>query len=85
LRAKKPVFMAVEQGFTQAFRTIIDANTTTLIIALFLYVFGNGPVKGFAVTLSIGIVSSIFSATVLTRMLIAIWLKKRRPQKLNLI
>ena len=85
LRLKKSVFASVEQGFSQAFRTIIDSNTTTLIIALFLYMFGNGPVKGFAVTLSIGIVSSIFSATVLTRMLIAIWLKKRRPQKLNLI
>lgn len=85
LRAKKSVFASVEQGFSQAFRTIIDSNTTTLIIALFLYMFGNGPVKGFAVTLSIGIISSMFSATILTRMLIAVWLKKRRPQKLNLI
>jgi len=85
LRNKKSVFSSVEQGFSQAFRTIIDSNTTTLIIALFLYMFGNGPVKGFAVTLSIGIISSIFSATILTRMLIAVWLKKRRPQKLNLI
>ena len=49
------------------------------------YLFGNGPVKGFAVTLSIGIVSSMFSAILLTRMMIAIWLKKKRPQKLNLI
>jgi len=85
LREKKSVFMAVEQGFTQAFRTITDSNTTTLIIALFLYMFGNGPVKGFAVALSIGIASSMFSAIVLTRMMIAVWLKKKRPQKLNLI
>jgi preprotein translocase subunit SecD len=85
LRAKKSVMASVEQGFDQAFRTITDSNLTTLIVAFFLYIFGNGPVKGFAVTLSIGIVSSMFSAISLTRMMIAIWLKKRRPQKLNLL
>lgn len=85
LRDKKTTFASVEQGFHQAFRTITDSNLTTLIIAFFLYMFGNGPVKGFAVTLSVGIISSMFSAIVLTRMMIAIWLKKFRPQKLNLI
>jgi len=85
LREKRSVFVSVEQGFSQAFRTITDSNITTLIIALFLYMFGNGPVKGFAVTLSIGIASSMFSAIILARMLIAIWLKKTKPQKLNLI
>ncbi len=85
LREKKSIFSAVEQGFSQAYRTITDSNITTLIVALFLYMFGNGAVKGFAVTLSIGITSSMFSAILLTRMLIAIWLKKRRPQKLDLI
>lgn len=84
LRDKKSVFSAVEQGFNQAFRTITDSNITTLIVAFFLYVFGNGPVKGFAVTLSIGILSSMFSAILLSRMIIALWLKKRRPQKLAL-
>lgn len=85
LREKKGVLASIEQGFDQAFRTITDSNLTTLIVAFFLYLFGNGPVKGFAVTLSIGILSSMFTAILLTRMLIAIWLKKRRPQKLNLI
>lgn len=85
LRERKSVFAAVEQGFSQAFRTITDSNITTLIIALFLYIFGNGPVKGFAVTLSIGIISSMFCAIILARMLIAVWLKKTRPQKLNII
>ncbi|MBP7710225.1 MAG: protein translocase subunit SecD [Rickettsiales bacterium] len=85
LREKKNVLASVEQGFSQAFRTITDSNITALIVAFFLYAFGNGPVKGFAVTLSIGIIASMFSAIVLTRMLIAIWLKKRRPKKLNLI
>ena len=85
LRANKTVLASVEQGFAQAFRTIIDSNITTLIIALFLYIFGNGSVKGFAVTLSVGIMSSMFSAILLTRMIIAIWLKKTRPKKLSLI
>jgi protein-export membrane protein SecD len=85
LREKKSVLVAVEQGFNQAFRTITDSNITALIVAFFLYVFGNGPVKGFAVTLSIGILASMFSAIVLTRMIISIWLKKRRPKTLNLI
>ncbi|MBU6140231.1 MAG: protein translocase subunit SecD [Proteobacteria bacterium] len=85
LREKKTVLAAVDQGFSQAFRTITDSNLTTLIVAFFLYLFGNGPVKGFAVTLSIGIVSSMFSAIILTRMMIAIWLKKKRPKKLSLI
>ena len=85
LRDKKTVFLAVEQGFFQAFRTITDSNITTLIVAFFLYVFGNGPVKGFAVTLSIGIIASMFSAIVLTRMMIALWIKKARPKKLSLI
>ena len=85
LYQKKSVLHAVEQGFHQAFRSITDSNITTLIVAFFLYAFGNGPVKGFAVTLSIGIVSSMFSAIVLTRMMISIWLKKTRPKKLSLI
>ncbi len=85
LRAKKTILASVEQGFSQAFRTIVDANITTLIVAFFLYVFGNGPVKGFAVTLSIGIISSMFAAILLTRMMIALWIKHVRPKKLNLI
>lgn len=85
LRANKSVFSAVEQGFNQAYRTITDSNLTTLIVALFLYLFGNGSIKGFAVTLAIGITSSMFSAILLARMLIALWLKKYRPKKLNLI
>lgn len=86
LRAKKPVLVGIEQGFQQAFRTIIDSNITALIVAFFLYSFGNGPVKGFAVTLSIGILASMFSAIVLTRMMIVIWVKKRGPRrKLNIV
>jgi preprotein translocase subunit SecD len=85
LRIKKSLLAAVEQGFSQAYRTILDSNLTTLIVAFFLYAFGNGSVKGFAVTLSFGIISSMFSAIILSRMIIAIYLKKFRPRKLQLI
>jgi protein-export membrane protein SecD len=85
LREKKSVLVAVDQGFRQAFRTILDSNITALIVTFFLYAFGNGPVKGFAVTLSIGITASMFSAIILSRMIISIWLKKSRPKKLNLL
>jgi preprotein translocase subunit SecD len=84
LSEKKSIYIALEQGFDQAYRTIIDSNLTTLIVAFFLYIFGNGAVKGFAVTLGIGITASMFSSISLSRMLIALWLKKTRPKKLNL-
>lgn len=84
-RQKRTAFIAVEQGFTQAFRTIVDSNITALIVAFFLFTFGNGPVKGFAVTLSIGIIASMFSAIMLTRMMISIWLKKTRPKTLDIL
>ncbi|WP_374764015.1 protein translocase subunit SecD [Yunchengibacter salinarum] len=78
---RKP-FPAMEQGYGQAFSTIIDANITTFIAAFILYMMGSGPVQGFAVTLGIGIVTSMFSAILLTRMILALWLRRSRPQKL---
>ena len=84
IKTNRSLLSSVEQGFSQAYRTILDSNITTLIVAFFLYAFGNGSVKGFAVTLSIGIMSSMFTAILLTRMLIAIWLKKTRAKKLSL-
>ena len=68
LRAGKLPRAAVETGFNKARWTILDANITTLITALVLYEYGTGPIKGFAVTLSIGIVTSVFAALVLTRL-----------------
>lgn len=67
LKIGKTVRSAVEVGFSRAFGTILDANVTTLIAALFLFNFGTGPVKGFAVTLSIGIVASMFTAVFVSR------------------
>ena len=61
---------AIKNGFSKAFSTIIDANITTLLVAVILYAIGTGPIKGFAVTLSIGIVTSVFTAIFVTRSLV---------------
>lgn len=74
----KKIMIAIDAGFSQAFRTILDSNITTLIIASLLYIFGSGAIRGFAVTLTIGILSSMFSAIVLTRTIIALWIKYRK-------
>ncbi|SDF73526.1 preprotein translocase subunit SecD [Limimonas halophila] len=73
---------AIDAGYRRAMTTILDANITTLIAALLLYYFGSGPVRGFAVTLSIGVVTSMFTAIMLTRSMVAFWLRRRRPQAL---
>jgi preprotein translocase subunit SecD len=73
---------AVDAGYRRALTTIIDSNLTTLIAATLLFVFGSGPVKGFGVTLTIGIVTSMFTAIMVTRLLVVIWLRRRRPQAL---
>ncbi len=73
---------AIDAGYRRALTTIIDSNLTTLIAALLLFNFGTGPIKGFAVTLSMGILSSMFTALMLTRLLMVIWLRRRRPSAL---
>ena len=73
---------AVDAGYRRALTTIIDANVTTLIAAVLLYLFGTGPIKGFAVTLSIGLVTSMFTAVMVTRLFIVLWLRRARPQAL---
>jgi preprotein translocase subunit SecD len=62
--------------------TIFDANLTTIIAALIMFVFGAGPVRGFAWTLSIGVVTSVFTAVYITQVLLAVWFKVRRPKTL---
>jgi len=81
----KSIIVAVDNGFKNAYRTIFDSNITTLIVAMTLFFFGNGPIKGFAATLSIGILTSMFSAIMLTRYIISYWLKKKRPNRLSFI
>jgi preprotein translocase subunit SecD len=78
----KPPMSAVDAGYREAMRAIIDANLTTLIAAVLLYAFGSGPVRGFAVTLGIGIITSMFTAISLTRLLMSTWLRRTRPAML---
>ncbi|MBV9958767.1 MAG: protein translocase subunit SecD [Acidobacteria bacterium] len=86
LRTGKTVASAVEQGFARAFVTIIDTHVTTIISSLFLFVFGTGPIRGFAVTLVLGLVINLFSAVYVSRT-IFIWLlnrEGRRPDALSI-
>ena len=75
---------AVDTGYERATLTILDANVTTLIAALVLFQFGTGPVKGFAVTLSLGVISSLFTALILTRLIFDYFLMKKRVKKLSI-
>ena len=84
LRSQKSVLVSVESGYKRAIGTIVDANLTTLIAAACLYGLGSGPIKGFAITLSIGIITSMFTAVMLTRMFVTIYLRKVKPAKLIL-
>ena len=82
VRVGRSPISAIDAGYSRAMTTIIDANVTTLIAAILLYVFGSGPVRGFAVTLSIGIATSMFTAIMVTRLIVVTWLRRRRPQAL---
>ncbi len=75
---------ALDTGFDEAIRTIVDANLTSLIAALALFEFGSGPVKGFAVTLGIGIITTMFTAVTFTRLLVAYWYIRTRPAAIPL-
>ena len=68
LRNQKSVRQAVDLGYNRAFRTIFDAHVTTIISGLFLFQFGTGPIKGFAVTLIVGLIANMFTAVLFTRM-----------------
>ena len=80
-RAGRSPLTAVQAGYERALSTILDANITTFIAAAILYLLGSGPVKGFAVTLAIGIITSVFTAFVLTRWFTVMWLKGFKPKK----
>jgi preprotein translocase subunit SecD len=82
-QAGRSLMTAVQAGYERALSTILDANITTFIAAAILYLLGSGPVKGFAATLGIGIVTSVFTAFVVTRWLTVMWIKAFRPKKLS--
>ena len=74
--------LAIDAGFNRAMITIIDANLTTIGAAVILFAFGRGPVQGFAWTLSIGVITSVFTAVLVTQIMIAWWFRNFRPKKL---
>ncbi|WP_379549777.1 protein translocase subunit SecD [Qipengyuania sp. DGS5-3] len=78
------VIAAVENGYKEATRAIYDANITNFIAGVLLFLFGSGPIRGFAIVLIIGLFTSVFTAVVLTRMWVAGWLRKARPSDLSL-
>ncbi|AKM06774.1 protein translocase subunit SecD [Pelagerythrobacter marensis] len=78
------VIAAVENGYREASRAIFDANITNFIAGVLLFMFGTGPIRGFAVVLIIGLFTSVFTAVSLTRMWVAGWLRRTRPQDLNI-
>ncbi len=82
IAAGKTPINAVETGYSRALGTILDANITTLIAAVILFQFGAGPIRGFAVTLGIGIITSVFTAFTFTRFIVATWLRTTRPKRL---
>jgi protein-export membrane protein SecD len=75
---------AIEAGFSRALATIVDSNLTTLIAALALFALGSGPIRGFAVTLAIGIITTMFTAYLLTRLIVATWVRRTRPKSVPL-
>jgi preprotein translocase subunit SecD/SecD/SecF fusion protein len=81
-RAGRSVIASMDAGFNKAWGTILDANITTLVAALIMFIFGAGPVRGFAWTLSIGVFTSVFSSVLVAQVLLAYWLKTRRPKSL---
>ena len=85
LRKGKPLAIAVNAGFDRAFSTIIDANMTTLITALVLSWLGTGPIQGFGYTLSAGVCTSVFSAVVVSRLVMDAWLRWAKPLKLTML
>ena len=84
IRRGRKILDAVETGYREAFRAIFDANITHAISAALMFYFGSGPIRGFAVVLGIGIITSVFTAVYFTRMLVVLWLRRARPRTLHI-
>ena len=84
LKRGRKTLDALETGYKEASTAIFDANITNTIAAALMFYFGSGPIRGFAVVLFIGIVTSVFTAVNFTRMLVALWVKRKRPRTLNI-
>ena len=83
LQVNKSIFRAIELGYEKALTSIIDANVTTFIAAIILFTLGSGPIRGFSVTLGIGIITSVFTAVFLTRLIVALYIGFARPKELE--
>ncbi len=81
-REGRSLVQSLDAGFSRALATVVDANVTTLIAAVILFYLGSGPIRGFAVTLAIGIITTVFTAFTLTRWMIALWLRRSRPTQI---
>jgi protein-export membrane protein SecD len=84
MKGGRGIVASIEAGFDRAYATIIDSHITGLLAALILYAFGSGTVRGFAVTLSFGIVSSLFTSITVTRLMVSTWLRETRPAVLEI-
>ncbi len=82
LRNGKTTIAALDAGFDRAFATIVDANLTTLIAGIVMFWLGSGPIRGFAITLSLGIMTTVFTAFTVTRLLVAWWLSRQKERKI---
>jgi len=80
MQGRSPV-VSIDAGFKRAIATITDTNSTHLIAALVLFYFGTGPIKGFALTLAVGTVTSFFTAVTVTRLMVTQWLRYTRPTR----
>ncbi|KAA0920198.1 protein translocase subunit SecD [Aquicoccus porphyridii] len=83
LKTAKGPARAIDLGYEKALSAIVDANITTFITAVILYAVGSGPVRGFAITLGLGIMTSVFTAIFVTRVIIVMWFERRRPKTLE--
>ncbi|MDP5215860.1 protein translocase subunit SecD [Ruegeria sp. 2205SS24-7] len=83
LKTAKGPARAIELGYEKALSAILDANITTFITAVILFAMGSGPVRGFAITLGLGILTSVFTAIFVTRLLVVIWFERRRPKMIE--
>lgn len=81
-RLGRSTINAIQSGFSLAWATIVDSNLTTLIAAIAMFLLGSGPIRGFAVTLAIGIITTLFTAYLLTRLIVATWVRVARPKAL---
>jgi preprotein translocase subunit SecD len=83
LRTARGPARAIELGYQKALSAILDSNITTFIVAVILFAVGSGPVRGFAVTLGVGILTSVFTAYFVTRLFVVTWFERRRPRTIT--